>query len=202
MSVVDEIKKNKELLDQGAITQEEYDKIKKDLLGLEENTVVEKKSNKTLIGIVVLVVLVIAGGIGYKLYKDSLPILTIKPMVVEVGDKVTLDISNFFDEKNSKNITVDDLTIDSELMSDDYKYNPDTKTVTNKDKKYLGVGMYEVTIKSNKVSGSTSIEVKDTTAPTITVTQKSVECELGEEMDFKSYFKVKDFSKYELKVNS
>ena len=75
-------------------------------------------------------------------------------------------------------------------------------TVTSKDKKYLDVGEYEVSLKYSKESKDVPFEVKDTKAPVFEdfLTEIRIE-QNAEDVDLKDYFKANDLSSAEITID-
>lgn len=89
-------------------------------------------------------------------------------------------------------------------MSNNEKYTFDKKkfTVTSKDKKYLDVGEYEVSLKYSKESKDVPFEVKDTKAPVFEDFLTEVRIEQNAEgVDLKDYFKATDLSGTEITID-
>lgn len=89
-------------------------------------------------------------------------------------------------------------------MSDTKKYTFDKKklTVTTKDKEYLDVGTYEVSLKLNEDMQDMEFVVEDTTAPKFKdfLTEIRIEKD-AKDVDLKSYFQASDLSDFEITID-
>lgn len=119
-----------------------------------------------------------------------------KDYYVECDKDVILAVDNFFDSSSSKNISIDDVTIDSTLLTNGtkYTYDPDTKIVKTKGQDYLEIGEYEITLNyKNKIFNSVKLIVQDSTPPRFTRFEKNVFVEKGaENLDLSKYFRAVD----------
>ena len=119
----------------------------------------------------------------------------------ELGDEVKIKDFTFINKKETDEEILDTVSVYSTLFTDSskYSYNSSTGVVKTKDKKYLDVGTYSVTI-SYKLDGVSkekdiTIKVKDTTKPKFKVFQNRLYVLQGMSgVDFREYFKVTDFS--------
>ncbi|MCF0106915.1 MAG: hypothetical protein HUJ53_09145, partial [Holdemanella sp.] len=130
--------------------------------------------------------------------------LVLKNKTVELGDPVTLNINQYIDKSKSTNIQDIDFEMKTELMtSDAFEYNEEDKTVKTKDKKFLDVGEYKITItdKEGKYVKDTTLKVVDTTPPKITV--RPIQIKVSDtEIKYNEYLTVKDYSECTFDVDS
>lgn len=115
---------------------------------------------------------------------------------VECDKDVVLDPANFFDKNNSKNISLEEVELDSTLKTNasKYTYNTETKVVTTKGQDYLEIGEYEVTLNyKNKTFKTVKLIVQDSTPPKFTRFKKDIYVEKGaENLALSKYFKAVD----------
>ena len=159
----------------------------------------QKKNQKRNVVLIGLALLVCAGaGIGYAVSNNNKTTLPLKEdLIFEYGEAIKLEPKTFLSNDVEKNV-LNSVELTSDLMSNAEKYTFDKKkfTVTSKDKKYLDVGEYEVSLKYSKESKDVPFEVKDTKAPVFEdfLTEIRIE-QNAEDVDLKDYFKVTDLSK-------
>lgn len=168
----------------------------------EEKANNNKKRNLIIAGLVAFVAVVGIG--GYILLNQKTDELTLKEDVTyELGETVKLDAKYFLDEKMSED-AIKETKLTSTLMTDTKKYTFDKKklTVTTKDKKYLDVGNYEISLKLNDEVKDAEFKVEDTTAPKFEdfLTEIRIEKD-AENVDLKSYFKASDLSDVEISID-
>lgn len=168
----------------------------------EEKANNNKKRNLIIAGLVAFVAVVGIG--GYILLNQKTDELTLKEDVTyELGETVKLDAKYFLDEKMSED-AIKETKLTSTLMTDTKKYTFDKKklTVTTKDKKYLDVGTYEISLKLNDDAKDAEFKVEDTTAPKFEdfLTEIRIEKD-AENVDLKSYFKASDLSDVEISID-
>ena len=168
----------------------------------EEKANNNKKRNLIIAGLVAFVAVVGIG--GYILLNQKTDELTLKEDVTyELGETVKLDAKYFLDEKMSED-AIKETKLTSTLMTDTKKYTFDKKklTVTTKDKKYLDVGTYEISLKLNDDAKDAEFKVEDTTAPKFEdfLTEIRIEKD-AKDVDLKSYFKASDLSDFEITID-
>lgn len=168
----------------------------------EEKANNNKKRNLIIAGLVAFVAVVGIG--GYILLNQKTDELTLKEDVTyELGETVKLDAKYFLDKKMSED-AIKETKLTSTLMTDTKKYTFDKKklTVTTKDKKYLDVGTYKISLKLNDDVKDGEFKVEDTTAPKFEdfLTEIRIEKD-AENVDLKSYFKASDLSDFEISID-
>lgn len=134
---------------------------------------------------------------------DSSKLNVLSTKTVELGDPVSLDAAEFLAE-NSEDIKVSDITIESDLMTDDfqYTYNQMNETVTSKGKDYLALGTYKVTLKYKDQSYPVSLVVKDTTMPEFISPAAVVTVPMGnEDYDFSKVYRTRDKDTVTISIN-
>lgn len=124
----------------------------------------------------------------------------------ELGDKVVLSASTFTDSKKMTTQEISKTTIDSDLMNTPtkYTYNSATKTVTDKDSQYLGVGTYDVKLTLDGDTRSVSFQVVDTTAPQFVNWSDKIyikQVDKESDIDFSKYFTVSDYAKTSISIS-
>lgn len=123
-------------------------------------------------------------------------ILKSKDYYVECDKKIILEPSKFFNESASRNISIDDVTIDSTLMtnSSKYEYDEETRVIKTKGQDFLEIGEYEITLNyKNKIFSSAKLIVQDSTPPRFTRFVKNIFVEKGaENLDLSKYFRAVD----------
>ncbi len=124
----------------------------------------------------------------------------------ELGDKVVLSASTFTDSKKMTSQQISKTTVDSDLMNTPtkYTYNSATKTVTDKDSQYLGVGEYDVKLTLDNETKSVSFQVVDTTAPEFVNWSDKIyikQVEKESDIDFSKYFTVSDYAKTSISIS-
>lgn len=168
----------------------------------EEKANNNKKRNLIIAGLVAFVAVVGIG--GYILLNQKTDELTLKEDVTyELGETVKLDAKYFLDEKMSED-AIKETKLTSTLMTDTKKYTFDKKklTVTTKDKKYLDVGNYEISLKLNDEVKDAEFKVEDTTAPKFEDFLSEIRIEKdAKDVDLKSYFKASDLSDFEITID-
>ena len=168
----------------------------------EEKSDKNKKRNLIIAGLVALVAVVGIGGYALMNQKSNELILK-KNVAFEYGETVKLNVENFVDEKMDKE-AIKETKLTSKLMSDTEKYTFDKKklTVTTKDKEYLDVGTYEVSLKLNEDTQDMKFVVEDTTAPKFEDFLSEIRIEKdAKDVDLKSYFKASDLSDFEITID-
>lgn len=168
----------------------------------EEKSDKNKKRNLIIAGLVALVAVVGIGGYALMNQKSNELILK-KNVAFEYGETVKLNVENFVDEKMDKEV-IKETKLTSKLMSDTKKYTFDKKklTVTTKDKEYLDVGTYEVSLKLNEDMQDMKFVVEDTTAPKFKDFLKEIRIEKdAKDVDLKSYFQASDLSDFEITID-
>lgn len=110
--------------------------------------------------------------------------------IMKEGDQVDCFL-NYIDEM-----------IEMDEKAEKYTFDKKKFTVTSKDKKYLDVGEYEVSLKYSKESKDVPFEVKDTKAPVFEdfLTEIRIE-QNAEDVDLKDYFKANDLSSAEITID-
>lgn len=168
----------------------------------EEKSDKNKKRNLIIAGLVALVAVVGIGGYALMNQKSNELILK-KNVAFEYGETVKLNVENFVDGKMDKD-AIKETKLTSKLMSDTKKYTFDKKklTVTTKDKEYLDVGTYEVSLKLNEDMQDMEFVVEDTTAPKFKdfLTEIRIEKD-AKDVDLKSYFQASDLSDFEITID-
>lgn len=165
----------------------------------------QKKNQKRNVVLIGLALLVCAGaGIGYAVSNNNKTTLPLKEdLIFEYGEAIKLEPKTFLSNDVEKNV-LNSVELTSDLMSNAEKYTFDKKkfTVTSKDKKYLDVGEYEVSLKYSKESKDVPFEVKDTKAPVFEdfLTEIRIE-QNAEDVDLKDYFKATDLSGAEITID-
>lgn len=165
----------------------------------------QKKNQKRNVVLIGLALLVCAGaGIGYAVSNNNKTTLPLKEdLIFEYGEAIKLEPKTFLSNDVEKNV-LNSVELTSDLMSNAEKYTFDKKkfTVTSKDKKYLDVGEYEVSLKYSKESKDVPFEVKDTKAPVFEdfLTEIRIE-QNAEDVDLKDYFKANDLSSAEITID-
>lgn len=165
----------------------------------------QKKNQKRNVVLIGLALLVCAGaGIGYAVSNNNKSTLPLKEdLIFEYGEAIKLEPKTFLSNDVEKNV-LSSVELTSDLMSNAEKYTFDKKkfTVTSKDKKYLDVGEYEVSLKYSKESKDVPFEVKDTKAPVFEdfLTEIRIE-QNAEDVDLKDYFKANDLSSAEITID-
>ena len=168
----------------------------------EEKSDKNKKRNLIIAGLVALVAVVGIGGYALMNQKSNDLILK-KDVSFEYGETVKLNVENFVDEKMNED-AIKETKLTSKLMSDTEKYTFDKKklTVTTKDKEYLDVGIYEVSLKLNEDTQDMKFVVEDTTAPKFEDFLSEIRIEKdAKDVDLKSYFKASDLSDFEITID-
>lgn len=168
----------------------------------EEKSDKNKKRNLIIAGLVALVAVVGIGGYALMNQKSNDLILK-KDVSFEYGETVKLNVENFVDEKMSEE-AIKDTKLTSKLMTDTKKYTFDKKklTVVTKDKEYLDVGSYEVSLKLNEDTQDMKFVVEDTTAPKFEDFLSEIRIEKdAKDVDLKSYFKASDLSNFEITID-
>lgn len=151
--------------------------------------------NKKILGGVIAVIVVVCLGIVYAL--TSQQTFVVKAQEIEVGEKVALTIDSLLNTDEMAPGIVDNLEITSNLMTDTekYTYNEETGEVVSKDKDYLKVGTYAVTVKSGNDSQNIEIKIEDTKAPEFVGFRKTIVVEENaEEFDLSRYYLAEDKS--------
>lgn len=151
--------------------------------------------NKKILGGVIAVIVVVCLGIVYAL--TSQQTFVVKAQEIEVGEKVALTIDSLLNADEMAPGIVDNLEITSNLMTDTekYTYNEETGEVVSKDKDYLKVGTYAVTVKSGNDSQNIEIKIEDTKAPEFVGFRKTIVVEENaEEFDLSRYYLAEDKS--------
>ena len=168
----------------------------------EEKSDKNKKRNLIIAGLVALVAVVGIGGYALMNQKSNELILK-KDVAFEYGETVKLNVENFVDGKMDKD-AIKETKLTSKLMSDTKKYTFDKKklTVVTKDKEYLDVGTYEVSLKLNEDTQDMKFVVEDTTAPKFKdfLTEIRIEKD-AKDVDLKSYFQASDLSDFEITID-
>lgn len=126
-----------------------------------------------------------------------------KDQVVEMGDPVVLEPSNFLQTDKMKEDVIDKVKLTSELTTDKnkYDYDPDTKEVVSKGETYLDAGQYVITLSYNQMSNTTNLVVKDTTKPTFVGFAKEIDIEeSAKDVKLETYWAAKDLTKVKIKV--
>ena len=165
----------------------------------------QKKNQKRNVVLIGLALLVCAGaGIGYAVSNNNKSTLPLKEdLIFEYGEAIKLEPKTFLSNDVEENV-LSSVVLTSDLMSNAEKYTFDKKkfTVTSKDKKYLDVGEYEVSLKYSKESKDVPFEVKDTKAPVFEdfLTEIRIE-QNAEDVDLKDYFKANDLSSAEITID-
>lgn len=165
----------------------------------------QKKNQKRNVVLIGLALLVCAGaGIGYAVSNNNKSTLPLKEdLIFEYGEAIKLEPKTFLSNDVEENV-LSSVELTSDLMSNAEKYTFDKKkfTVTSKDKKYLDVGEYEVSLKYSKESKDVPFEVKDTKAPVFEdfLTEIRIE-QNAEDVDLKDYFKAEDLSGAEITID-
>ena len=165
----------------------------------------QKKNQKRNVVLIGLALLVCAGaGIGYAVSNNNKSTLPLKEdLIFEYGEAIKLEPKTFLSNDVEENV-LSSVELTSDLMSNAEKYTFDKKkfTVTSKDKKYLDVGEYEVSLKYSKESKDVPFEVKDTKAPVFEdfLTEIRIE-QNAEDVDLKDYFKANDLSSAEITID-
>lgn len=134
---------------------------------------------------------------------DSSKLNVLSTKTVELGDTVSLDPAEFLSE-NSNDVKVSDITVESDLKTDDFKftYNEMSQTVTSKGKEFLGLGTYEVTLKYNDQSYPVRLVVKDTTMPEFISPAAVVTVPVGnEDYNFSNVYRTRDKDKVTISIN-
>ena len=88
---------------------------------------------------------------------------------------------------------------------DHYDYDDKSHLVTTKDKEFLDVGKYDVTLTYDQDDIVVNFEVKDTTAPRFDRFKNEIIIEKDADMnvdDFKKFFEIFDFSDFELFIET
>ena len=168
----------------------------------EEKPDKNKKRNLIIAGLVALVAVVGIGGYALMNQKSNDLILK-KDVSFEYGETVKLNVENFVDEKMNEE-AIKDTKLTSKLMTDTKKYTFDKKklTVVTKDKEYLDVGTYEVSLKLNEDVQDMKFVVEDTTAPKFEDFLSEIRIEKdAKDVDLKSYFKASDLSDFEITID-
>lgn len=165
----------------------------------------QKKNQKRNVVLIGLALLVCAGaGIGYAVSNNNKSTLPLKEdLIFEYGEAIKLEPKTFLSNDVEENV-LSSVELTSDLMSNNEKYTFDKKkfTVTSKDKKYLDVGEYEVSLKYSKESKDVPFEVKDTKAPVFEDFLTEVRIEQNAEgVDLKDYFKATDLSGTEITID-
>lgn len=122
---------------------------------------------------------------------------------VELGDPVILDPAEFLAD-NSNDINVADITVESDLKTDDfqYTYNQMNQSVTSKGKEFLGLGTYEVTLKYKDQSYPVRLVIKDTTMPEFISPAAVVTVPVGnEDYNFSNVYRTRDKDKVTISIN-
>lgn len=146
---------------------------------------------------------IICGAIGMKMVFGTT--LNVKDEVhVEVGEKVVLEPELFTDSTMSSS-DISKVNISTKLTKDGekYQYNPSTKEVTSRGKKYLEVGTYEVILKAGNKEEKSKLIVEDTTAPVITEKGSDHRTPVGtESFDYTSMVDIADYSDFDVDIAS
>lgn len=123
----------------------------------------QKKNQKRNVVLIGLALLVCAGaGIGYAVSNNNKSTLPLKEdLIFEYGEAIKLEPKTFLSNDVEENV-LSSVELTSDLMSNNEKYTFDKKkfTVTSKDKKYLDVGEYEVSLKYSKESKDVLLKLK------------------------------------------
>ena len=167
---------------------------------MSDNT--QMNRNKKIAYLVALVAVVGIGGYALMNQKSDELILK-KDVAFEYGETVKLNVENFVDEKMNED-AIKETKLTSKLMSDTEKYTFDKKklTVVTKDKEYLDVGTYEVSLKLYEDTQDMKFVVEDTTAPKFKdfLTEIRIEKD-AKDVDLKSYFQASDLSDFEITID-
>lgn len=152
----------------------------------------KRKVRWTRVLVVVFIVLFLIAGVGLFLLwwnKDTVD-LKVKSLVYEYGEEVKIEGKQVLDTK------------DNDILSSfkaDY-----TNLKSEKGQKYPQVGSYKIPIEYNdgKLRKDTlEIKVKDTVKPEFTKFAENIKVEKGTSADVQSYFKAKDLSPVEVKID-
>ncbi|MDO4663853.1 MAG: hypothetical protein Q4A59_03125 [Erysipelotrichaceae bacterium] len=134
---------------------------------------------------------------------DSSKLNVLSTKTVELGDPVYLAAAEFLSD-NSQDINVADITVESDLKTDDfqYTYNQMNDSVTSRGKEYLALGTYEVTLKYKDQSYPVRLVVKDTTMPEFISPAAVVTVPMGnEDYDFSKVYRTRDKDKVTISIN-
>lgn len=163
----------------------------------------DKQQIITLMSVLTLIFVVFAAVIVLTPAKENSNDIVLKnyKKVFELGEEVKIKPSTFVNKKKTSDDIKKSLTIYSPLFTNTakYVYDTDTGIVKSKDKDYLGLGNYSITLAYNvngeKKEKDVDIKVKDTKAPefknfksVIYVLQNSPKTYLSK------YFKAEDLS--------
>lgn len=175
---------------------------KKDEMNIGSETKKSNKKRNIIIGVATVLVVGCIGAVAYmQMNKDAL--IVKQNIVYELGEEVSLKPSSFLDEKTEKNIS-SSTKLTSDLLTNEKKYTVDKKkqTVVSKDKGYLEVGKYEVTLSYKEESKNVEFEVKDTTAPKFKDFKEEIRVEKdAEDVNLKNYFTAEDLSEAEITID-
>lgn len=164
----------------------------------------KKKVYAGIGGVTVLALAIIVGAV-YMINENKEKLIIKNEVVkVELGEDVSLKPSDYLAEEMSKE-NVNSTTLKSDLLTNTEKYTVDEEkqTVKTKDKDYLEVGKYKVTLSLNKEIKDVTVEVADTTAPVFKDLKKEIKIEQNaEDVDYAKYFKADDLSKVKIKVDA
>ena len=157
---------------------------------------------KLIVGVSVGIAGVIIGG-AFVMKMALGTTLNVKDEVhVEVGEQVILEPELFADSTMSSE-DIDKMNISTKLTKDGekYQYNPGTKEVTSRGKKYLEVGTYEVILKSGNKEEKSKLIVEDTTGPVITEKGSDHRTPVGtESFDYTSMVDISDYSDFDVDI--
>lgn len=133
---------------------------------------------------------------GQRLFLDEASI------IIELGDEVSINPVNYLNMV-SKDIPKEELTLSSDLLtSDAYLINEDEITVTTKNKEYLDVGNYSMSIKYGKELLEFVIRVVDTTPPEFIEFKEEIVVEQNAvDFDILKFFKASDLSDATISVD-
>lgn len=123
--------------------------------------------------------------------------------VFELGKVVKLEPKTFL-KKGTDDQILDNTKLSSKLLTDEtrYEYDEQTKEVVSKDRDFLEVGKYKLTLKYKGEKEKIVFEVKDRVAPKFINFHKTVYVEEFAKVNFSEFFEAEDLSKVKISVDS
>lgn len=143
-------------------------------------------------------VLVLAGGCAQK--SNELSVVTEKKF--ELGDEVSLKPENFLTEIPSEDV-LKEITVTSDLMDvDAYNWNGFKQTAADKNKEYLSVGTYTITLHYQGESYPVRLIVQDTVMPEFVSPSAVITVPAGKaDFDFSRVYQVEDKGEVTFRVD-
>lgn len=155
-----------------------------------------KRLLKPVIALSLFVLTGCSGGSGQDLK-------VVSDKTVELGETVSLAPSEYLLNEPDESI-LNEITVDSDLKtdSDKYTYNGFKETVTSKDKKYLDIGTYKLTLKYDGKDYPVTLRVEDTVMPEFISPSAVVTIPVGKtDFDFSKIYRTDDKSDVEIRLD-